>query len=233
VRTLLGKLLVAAVVALGFGGATDLAKAGWAESPPIRIFIDEDAFWNYDFKSVSTYQGNVDWPVTLMFWNNASINRVKSLLNSPYDQASPGEQRAALIDFGYPWIWDGDGGRKTTLCPGAPLQPRTARHYRIYADAPPGQTGGVAGGDDRIYNLSWGFWVFGTTHFDVDECRGPGSSPWFGLSENVEDWIVSDWSAKGYAVSPDWDYFHNYEPFELQGDHYYDNNGYASAFYVG
>lgn len=225
---------IVVVLMLGVAGlvsTSSAAAAGWAENPPQPMNIGDDRFYNYDFGSVSAYQGNIDWPVGLVFWNNASVSRVKSLLNSPYDQTG-GEQRAALVDQGYPWVWDGDAGRKTTKFPGLPGQPDNARHYRIYADAPLGQTGGVAYGDDRIYNLYWSYWVFGTTHWDYAEFS-PTDPHWFGNSENAEDWLVYEWYAKGYAYTADWNNMYNYEPYEVQGDHIYDNNGFASFMYIG
>ena len=36
-----------------------------------------------------------------------------------------------------------------------------------------------------MYNLDWGYWVFGTDHYDIEECPG-GAPAWFGYSETAE-----------------------------------------------
>jgi hypothetical protein len=195
-----------------------------ARSGNLKILaMREDRFRNYDFRSRTVARDNVDWAVTLMFWNNATINRIKNSGIGPlYDQTGGtmyGRMREGTV-AGY--VWDADGGRKTTKCPGAPFQPREARHYRIYAD-----------GDDRLYNLSWGFWVFGTTHFDINECSLTQPA-FFGYSEDAEGRLVSAWNSRTpWPATNDWASFFNAEPFRVQGDHIWDNNARASLFYVG
>jgi hypothetical protein len=200
------------------------AQAATARSGNLKIlFIREDGFRNYDFTNRTVTSTGVDWTVALLFWNNATINRVKNSGIGPlYDQTGGTMHGRLRESTATGYVWDDDGGRKTTKCPGAPFQPRNARHYRVYAD-----------GDDRLYNLDWGYWVYGTTHWDMDECS-LWNPAWFGYSENAEGWLVSDWvNRTGWGATNDWASFYNSEPFRVQGDHIWDSNGLASAFRVG
>lgn len=184
------------------------------------LSLREDRWRNYDFTEQTVSSARVDWAVSLMFYNNATINRVKSHLGNEYDQVGSSQNGRLSDNVNSGYVWDTDGGRKTTLCPGGPGQPNEARHYRVYAD-----------GDDRMYNLDWGYWVFGSDHYDIDECPG-GDPAWFGYSENAEGWITWRWRQNGRAAFDDWSWFYNPEPYRVEGDHIWENNGYASALHV-
>jgi hypothetical protein len=212
-------LALAAVV-----GTPIAAYAATARSGNLTIMeIREDRFRNYDFLSQSVAANNVDWAMSLLFWNNATINRVKNSGIGPlYDQTGGTMYGRMRETSAGDYVWDADGGRKTTKCPGLPTQPSSARHYRIYAD-----------GDDRLYNLDWGYWVFGSTHWDINECS-PTNAASFGYSEDAEGLLVSAWNSRtSWPATNDWASWANAEPFRVQGDHVWDNNGLASVFYVG
>lgn len=218
------RMVIALVAAAAVCVPVAASFAATARSGNLTIlYIREDGFRNYDFNSRTVASNNVDWTIALMFWNNATINRVKNSGIGPlYDQSGSTQYGRLRDTTATGFVWDGDGGRKTTACPGAPFQPREARHYRIYAD-----------GDDRIYNLDWGFWVFGSTHYDIDECSLTRPA-WFGYSETAEEWLVFDWVDRTpWGATNDWSWFYNNEPYRVAGDHIWDSNGYASAFYVG
>jgi hypothetical protein len=236
-RALVAIVATAAVVA----PTANIAHAATARSGNLRpMYIREDGFLNYDFGSESHRRRNVDWAVSLIFWNNASIEGVKNSGIGPlYDQSGDPEHAFLSESRGYGWAWDDDKGRKTTKCPGAPTQPSTSRHYRIYADNP-GLPDPYLPADrqaDSLYNLDWGYWVFGTIHLDVNECPPSGPAQ-FGWSETQENQLVRDWRDRtGWPAINDWKFFYNYEPFRVEhfdsGDHVWENNGSASAFYVG
>lgn len=203
--------LALVVVLTGIVGAMSSGEA--ATTTKLRIlYIQDDWFENYDFDSQSGVSTNVDWPVDFLFWNNAEIDKVKGAL--PY--AYSGSTKYSLLSdagFGY---WDQDGGRKNIICPVLDQ----ATHYRVYADA-----------DDRMYNTAWGFYIIGTSHFDTREC---GINPWFGRSEDAEAKIAQSarnkWGSS--RVAEDWGYFYNYEPYRQEGNHYWLNDGYATAVSV-
>ena len=175
-----------------------------------------DQFWNYDFTARRVRADGVDWPMSLVFYGNATINKVKRFLGNEYDKS--GSPMYARLKDGRRWQWDTDRGRKTTWCPGLKTQPPWARHYRIYADR-----------DDRLYNAAWGFYVIGTTHYDHRECA---IGKRFGWSENSEAWITHRWRLNGGWAQDDWKYFSNPEPVRVQGNHIWDNNGWASRLHV-
>jgi hypothetical protein len=215
-------IVVLVIVIAASAGATRTEAAStddvWA------LQIASDTFMNYDFEERISSKWGVDWAVALMFWNNATINRVKGILGNEYDQEGGPMNGLLAESYDYyqnpAWHWDSDSGRKTTAAPGCPGQPDDARHYRIYADQ-----------DDQLYNMYWGYWVFGTDHYDIEECPG-GDPAWHGYSENAEGWITWRWSVNGYGATNDWAWFYNPEPFRVEGNHIWENDGYASALYV-
>jgi hypothetical protein len=81
--------------------------------------------------------------------------------------------------------------------------------------------------------MSWGFWVFGSTQYDINECSLTNPA-FFGYSEQAEGLLVSAWRDRTpWPAANDWASFFNREPFRVQGDHIWQNNGAASAFRVG
>ena len=212
-------LIIAALVTLISAAAVTVADEsaqGASTSRLAKLTFYGDQFWNYDFTTNRVRANGVDWPMGLVFYGNATIGKVKSFLDNKYDRT--GSRMYARLNDGGRWRWDTDKGRKTTLCPGLPTQPSWARHYRIYADA-----------DDRLYNGSWGFYVIGSTHYDNRECAS-GST--FGWSETSEGWITHRWRLNGGWAQDDWKYFSNPEPVRVQGNHIWQNNGWASRLHV-
>ena len=210
---------VAAFVALSAAAGLKAGESvanGASTSHLSRLSFHGDQFWNYDFTSKQVRANGVDWPIGLVFYGNATINKVKSFLANEYDQV--GSSMYSRLNDGAGWRWDSDRGRKTTACPGAPLQPSWARHYRVYAD-----------GDDRLYNPKWGFYVIGSAHYDERECA---SNPTHGWSETAEGWITYRWRQNGGWAQDDWRYFGNPEPLRVQGNHIWQNNGKASRLHV-
>lgn len=177
------------------------------------LYIQEDRFRNYDFNSKTDSSSNVDWALSMLFYNDAEVDKVKDILSPPYNFS--GGSKYARLDEGSGWLWDKDGGRKDIYCPSYQTE---ARHMRIYADS-----------NDRLYNVSWGYYVLASTHKDWQECWF-GSE--FGWSEETEDIFADFLDEEGYTVFEDWNYWYNYEGSRWEGNHYWSNNGYATAVYV-
>jgi len=177
------------------------------------LSIYEDRFYNYDFHCQPVSNYNVAWPVTMLFYDNAWINKVKSIyLEMPLF----GIQEYARLDDGDGWIWDSDGGTKGIVW-SSHLNGYVWLHLRVYAPNPP----------DYMYNSAWGKYVLGTTHYDEFPFE-----EWSGYSEWAEKDFASRAQDKGYTVFEDWASFSNYEPYRNENGHVWYNNGLATAVYV-
>jgi hypothetical protein len=206
VMTLLAASLVATVAARA-SVTTSLVNVQYAG----------DHFYNYDFDSKIVNAGNVDWPVDLIFWSNASVSKVQSKLGWIW----PGSSEYALVDDGSGATWVSSGGRKNTFC--------TDTHYRLYAPA--------AG---YLTNSVLGHYVIGTSHLDKNEC---GSSPQYGWNETSEANVAARAAAVyGSAAvvrnavmlpdgTPTLGLLQNAQS-GWEGSHYFDNNGYPTLVMV-
>lgn len=171
---------------------------------------DGDKLVNYDLEDTSRAYESADWPVSLLHWNNAEIDKVKFILDEFGDYDFPGATKYARLQDApeqTELAWDEDGGKKTALqsCGGV------SRHYRIYADQ----------GDDRMYSRAFGYYVFGTAHADINE---PCDST-FGYSELVENRLSDEYRALNLKVHEDFSSFGNPEPFRQEGNHMWLNDG--------
>ena len=88
------------------------------------------------------------------------------------------------------------------------------------------------GGSERSYNVSWGYYVQGTTHWDRNDCMNPNAA--FGWSEDAEREMVNRAISQGYALYHDWGNLYNPEEPRWEGNyaHYWQNSGVGSAVYV-
>jgi hypothetical protein len=73
-----------------------------------------DSFRNFDFDSQKASAGNVDWPVDLVFWGNASVDKVYAGIG----WSLAGSNEYARINDGTGAIWVASAGRKSGLCSG-------------------------------------------------------------------------------------------------------------------
>lgn len=170
-----------------------------------------DYLKNYDFEGEVDAQNNVDWAVSILAYNGASVDRFKSLLNNQGFGANSTDGKHGRASDGAGYRWDRDAGKKGVTCPAFSTTP----HYRVYAD-----------GDQYLYNQTYGTYVYASTHRDRDECGG-GNKSFYG-SEGVEGLIVNKFSYIGQPVYHDYASFYNYEPYRAQGTHIWDNDGNAS-----
>jgi hypothetical protein len=199
--------LVGVIVAL------PLASRGATTSNLTLLMVAEDSFYNYDFTSKTVSSSNVDWPVCLVFYGNADVNKVKNiywgvtiLANTMY----------AYLDDGQGFVWDEDRGTKGVVWSNC-LNSYVWLHMRVYAPNPP----------DYLYNIYYGKYVIATAHYD----QFPLES-WSGYTECAEKHLADIAMSKGYTVYQDLFYFYNYEPYRIEGNHIWLNNGYATYIYV-
>jgi hypothetical protein len=208
--------LAAAICALVGGLALLPMGAFGATTSNLRTltFGYGDTIYNYDFENQSVDSQHVDWATSLLFYNNANINKVKNILSGSYWLGGSRENFFGNNAYrGTGWVWDQDGGEKTDT----PSCLGSDSHYRVYA--PPAS--------DFFYNPGFGYYIFGTTHQDHHEfCNS-----WYDHSEETEHDIANKMSGKGYFTRYDYAWFYNAQ-FNSQSNHYWDNDGYATYIKV-
>jgi hypothetical protein len=204
-------------ICLGLSVSSNVAVAGGTAygEPALLDFGQGDYMYNYDFESVDLRRDNVDWAMSIIAYNNASINKFKSKMDTfNYGWTSTDSKHALMHDNGDTppgyFEWDGDRGKKIIECPAFGSTP----HYRVYADT-----------NDYLYQTGRGSFVVASTHRDRDECGGGNKS--FYDSETVEGGITHNLSSL-YPAYHDRYFWNNYEPYRAQGTHIWDNNGYGS-----
>jgi hypothetical protein len=170
-----------------------------------------DSIYNYDFENQAVDSTHVDWAMSLLFYNNANVNKVKGILEGSY-WIYGSKENAYLNDTGS-WQWDQDGGMKTS----SPSCLGSDAHYRVYAPS----------GTDDFYNPNFGYYLFGTTHHDHHEL----CDAWYDNSEGTESDIANRMSSMGYYTRYDYAWFYNAQ-FDTQGNHHFNNDGYATYIEV-
>ena len=199
IRSILLATALGAIVVAAAGLTVQLeAMAGYWDATNLDIVTRlEDSMRNYDFTTQSVSSSNCDFPVTMLFKNGAEIDQVKNAYVL-HGWVLPGGSKNGRLNDGGRWVWDTDKGVKTigwTRC----------CHMRLYADS-----------DDHMYNTDWGYYIFGTTHYDYEE--GDPDVQWFGKSEDAEAEAAAEardiWgSGNVFANNAD---FKNYEAYRVQ-----------------
>jgi hypothetical protein len=176
------------------------------------ISYSGDTWYNWDNLSTScACSNNVDWPVTLVFRTNASVNRVKSIVGGV-----GGSSMYLRANDGSGWFWDSDPGRKLLI----PGYINWFHHIRVYAPA----------STDYFYSTAWGRYVLATTHIDRNEGT---SQEQFGWSETAEEYFAALFRNQGYSVTEDTFWMANNDswPSGRWGEgnrNFYLSNGYAT-----
>lgn len=177
-------------------------------------------FYAYDQTSTTLSRNGIDWPISLIFGRNSTVNGVKSLLKDPYDRTGSTMyffwRRGSLS-------MDSDKGMKTTRCPGLWTQPAKALHYRIYGHP----------STDKFYNKGWGWFNLASTHQDWYECPKNNPNKKFMNGEQTEAHIAKLAASKrGFGrVKRNRIPLHNAES-GWQGIHHYNSNGLATWIVV-
>lgn len=171
-------------------------------------------FYNYDFGSPTCARANnVEWPIDLLFWNNASRSAIESGLSSffPYGGVFASTEYARIND-GAGTFWARNGGKKTAI----ETKGTTDDHYRIYAYS------------ERSYATDFGYFVIGTIHKDNNEFAGYTHAE-YGESEKAEKELGADAGslAVGWEVNFD-NYNMENEQYGQEGNHIWENNGNAT-----
>jgi len=210
-RRIMLTFVVLAVLAVCTAVTPAAAMAAGFTAGNLKIVTEgEDAFWNYDYDkgSSSAYPdpasaGHNDWPVTIVFYNAATVSKVRSIIKS-WLPSTGSTMYSRLSDSTGIWEWRGDTGRKqnTWYFSGFRLLARTqVLHIRLYAH-----------NGDRSHNAAWGDYVLCTTHFDNNELGQTAGAPkWYGMSEDAAGMVDNWFAGGGYTVEPDKLPFDNFE----------------------
>lgn len=238
--------LLTTVLSAGPASAHD--SHGW-------VWIGTDRLVNWDAKSKSWNWDKRDWPVNIIFWNNASVRRVERGGAGPDPQGQSDDHRLDDDVFKYdcnvfdwcnmniaydnsgreaagngPFRWTEEGGRKEFRCGYSSGADQWSLHYRVY-----GEYG------NTFWNPYWGFWVPMTTHFDIDDPNLPFSdcdATAHGYDETAEGWLIYYYgrhsSGPGWDYIEDWMHLHNSSDYRIQDgrEHYGNGDGMLSIMYV-
>jgi hypothetical protein len=219
-RSRLAKVSVAAGTLLCLVGvlAPGEQQAGAASTSHLTVItLGGDYFHNYDFSSENAVGTNVDWPISVFFIGNATVDKAKSSMESwsnQFDGQSLNKKHLSMRDSSAnSYSWDADGGKKSPSCPGSG---NSSPHYRVYG----------IGSSERLYNTTLGYWVPASTHRDYNECALSGTR--YAQTEQTEDLLISEVD-ENTAVQPDYWNLYNAEPLRDEGNHRWENGGTAST----
>jgi hypothetical protein len=207
-------LLALALVLAGNG----IASAAKPSQPLrfVRLSAGGDYFLNYDGKQ-NLYADDRDWAIQMIFYADASVNRVKSFYDDDNGYNRPRGSRK-WEPYRYSTRtrtrMDGDKGKKTDC-----NTSHNDRHFRVYG-----------GYYDRLYDPRYGYFVVATMHIDHGDGDDPNcaaSDTWFGFSEDIEHEmaVIADSS---YTVIEDYKNLRNAEPLGLVDDHWWQSDGKAT-----
>jgi len=217
----------AGIVGGSFGGLIALpptASAGISASNYQDFPMgDGDLVANYDVTCNTCGGGDVDWPVDLLYYGNATrpiVGSTIEVVTGWHDAGS--NQYAYTVNAGGGTGHSADGGVKHQA--GWPCADNTY-HTRIYSDPT----------KDYNWNNQLGSYVWATAHADLHEAASGFEwlcSPTFGDNEDAEHFFASALdSGTGWGVS--------YNAFAMNnsnnnfvGNHQFYNTGYATKIHV-
>jgi hypothetical protein len=180
-------------------------------------------FLNYDGDK-NTSRHDRDWPITLIFYRNAWIDKVKKVMD--YGGGGDPEYEFYKRSRNVTRHWDVDGGKKKHCIHGSDT------HYRVYAPSGSSQ-------DEHLWDPVWGYYVASSTHYDHGECASV-SQRWFGLSERAEFQVIADardivYEGHHLVIRQDFFDTNNREPYRKETHetlHRWENDGQASAIKI-
>jgi hypothetical protein len=204
--------LAAALAAIALGAQVAAAATPSQAIRFIRLSGGGDYFLNYDGKkNLSVFDR--DWGVSMIFYSDASVNRVKGFYDEERGYNGRGSREWEPYRYSSRIRMDGDKGKKTD-CNSA----HTDNHFRVYG-----------GYNDRFYDPRYGYYVVATTHLDHGDGGGTcaASETYFGYSENVEHDLAVI-ANPALTVHEDYKNLRNAEPLRLEGDHWWQSDGKAT-----
>jgi hypothetical protein len=181
----------------------------------------DDWIANYDNNTTTNNGSNVDWPIDMIYYGNATKTRVHNALESAgwHDTGSTVWDYGINYDGGSGAYWDNDPGRKTNSFPCT-----DTFHQRVYRD-------NGSAGKDYSYNTNLGFYVQASSHFDNNEGTFCPYDYSVGSNEDSEFEISGRMQSKGYTIYRDVLNLQN-SNYNNIGAHHFSNNGLATKVYM-
>lgn len=220
--------LIAGVAAFVFLKPAPQAHAGTVGTSSYAILsFGSREFPNWDFNGETASRSNVDMPVDLLFYNNATVSLVEAATKAlGYDGSCDfgfcsNEDFEYSTDSGSSWQWNPNGGDKTgeAVC-------STTRHVRFHAPSV-----------GYFNSPTWGYMIVATTHRDHNEPSSLCSDTYYndpeGTEEAASNSVMTLWAGNGDPTYLDWADFHNYWQGNTDSNHIMNSDGYATYICVG
>lgn len=213
-------------------------NSGW-------VWIGDAKIYNYDYRSTQASLDNADWPINVIFWNNATVAKIKAERQDIFEYNCNVLNFCNMNHRSYQpdgaWAWDTDGGRKEFRCGYSGGADQWALHYRAYDNDTAGDGHGDGSGNEgTLFSPGWGYFVPVSSHYDIDDPGLPLSdcdATAHGYDETAEGWMVNYYDAvNGWQGVDDWTVHLHAVPPALRviggTNHYGNGNGKASIVYV-
>jgi hypothetical protein len=210
------RLVAALAAAAAFVLASSSVVLAFTPSQPlrfVRLSTDGDYFLNYDGEKNLDRNGR-DWGVSMIFYSDASVNRVKSYFDDERGFNRTGGRKWEPYRYTSRTRLDGDKGKKNNC-----NTSHNDRHFRVYG-----------GYNDRLYDPRFGYYVVATLHIDHGDgtdSNCAASDTWFGYSEDVEHELAVI-ANDAFTVHEDYKDLRNAESLRLEGDHWWQSDGHAT-----
>lgn len=166
-----------------------ISSTSWpSSSEPIFWSAGGHSWMNYDFGNKCSLQDNMDWPVCIIFYGNASLEIVQSLPIFDSQPLRPNSMNLPYFDGNNNiGAWAENRGKKQACIINWDF---CTLHLRFYAP-PIGYFEGTDG---------YGHYVIATAHFDLD----PYKDRHCGYSEWAECYALAQLKSYGYLVKHNW-----------------------------
>jgi hypothetical protein len=179
------------------------------------VGLGRQKWLNYSFYNQKRTSLKPDWPISIIFYGNATVEKVKKI----YGKYRLSTKKYILYGEEAELAWDSDRGvKKTEWFDGPDGTDRDVLHVRIFA--PPA---GYFEGEG-----AWGHYVIATAHFDFN----PPIDNSCGYSEDAEHRALGIAERKGYTVFYDRVNLFNGQKFRVRKHYYWQSDGYAGLVYL-
>lgn len=175
------------------------------------VRLGRQRWLNYGFYKKDKTSLKPDWPVSIIFYGNASLEKVKRI----FGKATLATNKYVFYDEGRGMVWDADKGvKRRVIFDGPDGHDRDVLHVRVFAP-PVGYFEGEG---------EWGRYVIATTHFDFN----PPFDNKCGYSEDAEREALRIAESRGYLVFPHCVDLKNTQKLRSRRLYYWQSDGFAA-----